>query len=625
MQSVVNYLTKYASKAEQASGSITQIRDMISSILTANRDSVSFVQSVLIRQASLRDYSAQEAIWILMSFPFYSSSRLFVTINLKEDSFVFINEEDDNSPNDPQSVYANRMNYELPNYLLRENNQELSILQNISLYDFFSAFHLNPNNRNKLQRYRKTSILRVFPRLLLTNARNELNENFCKLQVKLHVPWTNFENDLNSDRLPWSEIYRNHSDVMPNFINLDLIQPEEEEFDDIDLNDHDLDLEEWMIALRQVPNRDLPQAELGLREQDTIFDWHASFHTYDQLQQVAQFVQQNLNETNVNIEPEMPNILFSSEQNRVISFIQRGIEFVQNDSNQRIIKSMIVQGKAGSGKSTVIQAAQALCYRGLGSKSYITLANTGSAASLINGHTIHSKLMINIDKKLRTLSPSELNRLQQDLKDCFFVIIDEFSLIGCSLLLGDIKQLPPVKDRPFYGKGFNNLEGVEMGQQLYKSIESAVILPSSFRQNEREVMFRNILDRISNGELTHTDWVQINSRRMAAINANMFAESIRLYATNAKVHEYNEHRLRTFCHVYRVKAINNCSEASKARAKDADNLENVLHLAIGARIMLRKNLSTSHGLTNGSLRTVTDIVVSEDSEMPLFVLVRFDR
>lgn len=193
------------------------------------------------------------------------------------------------------------------------------------------------------------------------------------------------------------------------------------------------------------------------------------------------------------------------------------------------------------------------------------------------------------------------------------------------VLLGDIKQLPPIKDRPFYGTGFNNLAFVEEGQQLYRTIESAVILPASFRQNNEQQRLRELLDRVADGEVTFPDWRTLASRLLSSLDANRFADSVRLFDINSKVHEYNERKLREFQHVYKVKAINNCSSAASAKARDADNLENVLYLAIGARVMLRKNLNTASGLTNGALRTITDIVISEDNEMPLFIMVEFDR
>lgn len=240
----------------------TQIRDMIGSLPTSNRNSTSFVQSVLIKQSSLRDYSSQESIWILMSFPFYSSSRQFVVINLKEDAYVFIEDPNNNEENirDPETVYANRLNYHLSRFATDRNPSES--LQNLSLYEFFSNYYVNKNDRTKLSKRRKRPVLRIYPRYEPTNARNELNEQYCKLQIKLHVPWTvNFINDLNPQSQPWSQIYNNYSNLIPNFINIDNIQAEEEEFEEGDEEDiYNLDLEEWMIYQRLLPDRNLSQA-----------------------------------------------------------------------------------------------------------------------------------------------------------------------------------------------------------------------------------------------------------------------------------------------------------------------------------------------------------------------------
>lgn len=195
-----------------------------------------------------------------------------------------------------------------------------------------------------------------------------------------------------------------------------------------------------------------------------------------------------------------------------------------------------------------------------------------------------------------------------------FNFLDEISLIGCSLLskidircrqakschnlpfgglfvilLGDIKQLPPVKDRSLYGSGFNSLYSAA-GQKLYLDFEACIKLSTSFRQNEEQSNFRQLLDRIADGRISIDDWNLINSRSLNRINPEPFLNSLRLFDIKNKVNQYNESKLREFDHVYKVKSINNCRRAKKSTSAEANNLENTLYLSLGCRIMLRRNL-----------------------------------
>ena len=465
---------------------------------TGNRTSTSFLQSILIKQCALRDYSAQEAMWLLMGFPLMRCSKQFKILNLADDSFLPFEEGDGEFvSNDPETVYGNRIQrFRIANL----NREALQEVEQMSMYEFFSTYFLRTATASTFSRYRNAPVLRIFPRPNSADVHGNISDQFCKLQLKLPVSWSGrFEESVNPGRRLWVEIYREHSE----------------------------------------------------------------------------------------------QILF-------------GFRFV------------------------------------------CPSRSTGSAAALIGGQTIHSKLIIGINRNLNSLSDRQLTELQENLRGCQFIIIDEMSLVGCSwlkkidircreakgvdlpfgnmflVLLGDIKQLPPILDRAFYGTGFNSEYSIA-GQQPYRNIECSVILPTSFLQNDEQAEFRQLLDRLADGRTTIADWNSLSTRCLDQINAGDFANSLRLFDTVDKVQEYNQQKLREFDSVYRCLATNSSSLAARTPSRDADNLENVLYLAFNCRVMLRRNLWAVAGLVNGSLGTVTDIVVSPDHEMPVFVMVRFDH
>ena len=112
----------------------------------------------------------------------------------------------------------------------------------------------------------------------------------------------------------------------------------------------------------------------------------------------------------------------------------------------------------------------------MGKDSYALLASKGIAALNIGGQTIHSYFSIPKDSKsFQDLVVESARTLTNKMSDLKFIIVDEFSMIGCVLLgmikkcccqgtgnindffgglyvifFGDIRQLPPVLDSPLY-------------------------------------------------------------------------------------------------------------------------------------------------------------------------------
>lgn len=674
LDAVVQYIAKYAAKCEPASDALMEIQEALNSTRAANQTTAGIIQRILVKQCAERDYSAQECIWIILGFPFYSSSRKFVIINLSPDAFVpaeIVNDENTSSMvRDVEKSYADRLNnFQIarprgrpgPNAEQDHENRtrdERELVAQMSMVQFYSVYYKSSKNATPWSKYTKKPIVRTFPRLTLrTDVQASENERFYELQVKLHIPWhVDLRTTLNPDNAPWSEIYHQHRNQIPNYINLHQLvaEEEEEEFDEVS-QEHlaELNLHEWMIYARMQPDQVLQEAELGLREMDTNINWYESYQNYPNVDQLRNFVKkkkEDLQEIGEHL--AMPEVTFSPDQQKLLDLLHAQVHFCRTGiRTNQYRQSVVIQGKAGSGKTTLIQAIKFILSQAFGSDSYIVMAPTGAAAANIDAATIHATLKINIDFLLQDLRSEALTKLQDDLKNCRFVIIDEMSLIGCSLLkkidlrlrqitgchneafggkflflFGDLKQLPPVKDRPLYGDGYNTIYA-SPGQQLFRSIHASLILPTSHRQGAGQQLFRDLLDRLAEGATTVADWELLKTRRLdRLVNASDFIQSLRLFSTVNEVNNYNYTMLESLQQpVYRIQSLNNPPEANSTSAAKAENLEPILHLAIGARVMLRRNLWTSCGLVNGAIRTVTDIVVEPGEDFPLVIMIKFDR
>ena len=107
-----------------------------------------------------------------------------------------------------------------------------------------------------------------------------------------------------------------------------------------------------------------------------------------------------------------------------------------------------MEGEGGTGKSYTIDSWCNLLDLG----TYFVAAFTGKAAHLVQGFTIHQMLNI-IPNETKELSNVALRSLQDRFKNIKFIIIDEYSMVGCKLFYLIDKRLRQAKnsDLPFGG------------------------------------------------------------------------------------------------------------------------------------------------------------------------------
>ena len=148
-------------------------------------------------------------------------------------------------------------------------------------------------------------------------------------------------------------------------------------------------------------------------------------------------------------------------------------------------------------------------------------------------------------------------------------------------------------------------------------------------EDNDQVMFRNILLHLRDGQVTEEDWQHLMNQTPAQVqDLEQFHNALHLYPTIEAVAEHNVTKLRANGQpIATVKAIHTGPNASKASHDDAAGLEPIICTAHGARVMLTANLWTEVGLANGAMGTVVAICYKSGQappNLPVSVMVRFD-
>ncbi|XP_059067696.1 uncharacterized protein LOC131858467 [Cryptomeria japonica] len=198
--------------------------------------------------------------------------------------------------------------------------------------------------------------------------------------------------------------------------------------------------------------------------------------------------------------------------------------------------------------------------------------------------------------------------------------------VGISMILvGDLDQLPPVKDKPTYA---NNRQA----KILWQDFKTVVTLEKVFRHDGEDIQqkqFRELLTNLRDAHPAINDWKLLMSRTNTNIIVPMhedFDNNVYLFSTNDNVHNYNKK-------LYSLKEPIARSIATKVGTLNAqegnshDELDMELLISKNARVMLTSNQWIEVGLVNGALGYVQNIAYklgSMSPEPPTYVMVKFD-
>ena len=651
----VEYLAKYASKAEPRSSVMKTAFNSI--IRNCNTDSnpTKLIKKIIMKSLGERDFSAQETMHHLLSLKLVSSSFRVIPISLNGSRKIQTNSpEKDFATNDSLlDVYAKRAFYAetVPN------------IMKLNFITFATKYKLV---NTKLVAQVENAILRVFP-VYSSNNKGPNFSLYCKYQLIRYKPWQRTQDNAWGDQPGTDEIYITQwkqfletsyaKEHVPDWHEkLDTVQNYTEE-DDIDTEctctTQELpEREEWMLLADLLPGSVLTDNQSPQIDYSQ-YNWQSDKLKYQdsQIREMSAWIKTNNDAftcTSGAIGETIDLNTFSDMQKHAFNIIKAHSE--QPCPKNPLI--LIIIGGGGTGKSYLINAIRSLLQN-----SCAVTATTGKAAYGIHGCTIHSLLKLPIGPKgNKDLTGQSLVRLQNNLKNISYIIIDEYSMLGQKMfawvdkrcrqatglndeafggksivLVGDPAQLPPVADKPLYhSKPSNALQ--EQGHLAYFMFNTVVKLKINQRvqgSTPEQTKFRELLNRLRTGDSNQDDWKLLLTRQPAIIKGiTQFTDSVRLYYSKEEVAKYNFEKLSALQQpIARINARHSSQVAKKATPDEMSGLEPVIFLAKRAHVMLTLNLWTDVGLSNGATGTILDFIYSTNQQppdLPVAVIVKFD-
>jgi ATP-dependent exoDNAse (exonuclease V) alpha subunit len=297
--------------------------------------------------------------------------------------------------------------------------------------------------------------------------------------------------------------------------------------------------------------------------------------------------------------------------------------------------AVFVTGKAGTGKSTLIQHL-----RGTVEGNCVVIAPTGVAAMNVQGATIHS--FFRFPPRMLTDDDVTAIRRKKPYKKLDLLIVDEVSMVRADVLdamdrflrlngpkknrpfggvpvvlVGDLHQLPPVVRGQDEAAHFASTyeSPFFFSSRAFAEIEPAPVeLTHIFRQQDDR--FVGILNRLRTGDTSPDVLEEINARVTPGVDPDR--ETV-LSTTNLIADRINKTRLASLPGDRRTYT----GEANGSFRITGDRLPSPLelHLKVGARVMFTRNDSQGRWV-NGSLGVVQDMTdrsveveLSGDGEM----------
>ncbi|MDD5775762.1 MAG: DEAD/DEAH box helicase [Candidatus Omnitrophica bacterium] len=292
------------------------------------------------------------------------------------------------------------------------------------------------------------------------------------------------------------------------------------------------------------------------------------------------------------------------------------------DLMERTDQCILVTGKAGTGKSTLLQY-----FLENTAKQKVVLAPTGVAAINVNGQTVHS--FFGFPPKFIHKNSIRRRRSRTLIRRIDTVIIDEVSMVRADLMdgidnalrinrgrvdvpfggaqmifFGDLFQLAPIVGREeaaVYAEHYPT--PYFFSANVFKEVmPSRIELTRIFRQADGR--FIGLLNNIRNNEYDERDFALLNSR-VDRNTGDRFDQCVTLTATNRDAGAINQRRLARL-------AGRHFEYTADVRDDFDESLyptDPVLKLKVGAQVMMLKNDQQKRWV-NGSIGVIKALIGS---------------
>ena len=261
---------------------------------------------------------------------------------------------------------------------------------------------------------------------------------------------------------------------------------------------------------------------------------------------------------------------------------------------------------------------------------YWSLSKIGQKVMRTN---LCSLKLIIIDKTLM-LSSLNLAYIHLWLEELLGGAGDDYFGSMNMLFVGDILQLPPVTGSLVFSKLCNKLIASRMGSIASVNIWKETIVYDELTINERQnkdVLFVDILNQIRHGSPSPESLKCLKMRVIDVPVVDKYVElskggssPVCLFPTRKACREFNDKMLSALdTEVHKIVCIDEIEKTSlsyewtKKAQKQLENLNNdsnltaglepELILAVGTRVMLRRNIDTKQGLVNSAIGTVRSV------------------